>query len=269
MQAYAPRGPSCEPGLFKCLSDWPTRHYIVEALEREGIRLGIEDYSYNIEHLFDGRLSQPTFHSLCALLNSYFKDWDRIIIIERLAYVEPLWYGYVVLAFTPEGPKAVTNMVADPPSPWDWESRLQPRKLSLDRKRLLVALSELDKQAEVSTKTGLLWFDAIDMPIFVLHYVKRDGVRFSFGISGFWHGYGPSYEEWSESESVSLFKERKFASDVFEKAEAWEDEIVQYNSSRGKELMKVGASYARLMAFVWEAIMGLEDATIRGKEDRL
>ena len=64
-----------------------------------------------------------------------------------------------------------------------------------------------------------------------------------------------------------LFTERKYASDVLEKTDVWEKEFVQYNSARGQELMTVGACYARLMAHMWQAIMGLEDATIWGKED--
>lgn len=261
LSAYAPRGPGRQPSTFWSLGYWPARHYVVEKLEEEGIDQS-STYAYDVDHLFHGRLKQPTFRSLCALLNTHFQDGDRIVIIERLAYTEALWYGYVVVAFTRDGPQAVTNMVADHASPWGWECQLQPRTLRLDRRRLAPVMADLDRAVSASSGGALLWFDAIDTPIFVLHDVRPDGRRFSFGI----RGYGEQGREWSKHGPDSDLLEYQEVSQILRKRRTEGPEYVPYESPRGSELQTVGARYAWLMARVWEGALGLEDATILGKE---
>jgi len=234
---------------------------VVEAVEKKGIDQR-PAYQYDIEHLFGARLSQPTFRSLCALLNTYFEDWDRIIIIERLAYTEPLWYGYVVVAFAPDGHKAVTNMAPEYGSPWGWQCHLPPRPLRVDRERLAPVIADLDRAVGAASRGALLWFDAIDTPIFVLHHVRPDGRTFSFGI----RGYGEDGREWLKDDRASYSLEYQKISELLNKSEAEGSEFVLYESARGSELKTVGALYAWLMARVWEGVLGLEDATILGRE---
>jgi hypothetical protein len=259
LAAYAPRGPSGQPDTFWCLVEWPARHWVVEAVEENGIDQR-SVYAYEVDHLFCARLSQPTFRSLCGLVNTYFQKWDRLIIIERLAYTEPLWYGYLVVAFGPDGPQAVTNMAPEYGSPWGWQCHLPPRPLRVDRERLAPVIADLDRAVGAASTGALLWFDAVDTPIFVLHDVRADGHAFSFGI----RGYGEEGREWLKYELASRFLEDQEVSRLLNKGKAEDAEFALYGSARGDELKMVGAHYARLMARVWESTLGLEDATILG-----
>jgi len=155
--------------------------------------------------LQDASYRRPDRGSLCGLVNTYFQEWDRLIIIERLAYTEPLWYGYVVVAFGPDGPEAVTNMAPEHGSPWGWLCGLRPRRVRIDRERLAPVIADLDGAIGASSRGALLWFDAVDTPICVLHDVRADGHAFSFGI----RGYGEEGREWLKYELASRFLEHQ------------------------------------------------------------
>ena len=259
--AYTPIGPSADPDIFEPLAYWPRMHFVVNNLEREGENLTAY-YESEVDLFYLQRLQQPAFRSLCALLNTYFQDWDRLVIIERVGHREELWYGYVVLGLTPDGPKAVTNMVANKGWCWDWQSRLEPRRLRVDRKRVQSVFEELDRVKSLTKRTGLIWFEARDWPIFLLHDLKRDGQDFSLGV----RGYGAPWARLQAADSVLGWDE---ISKLLEDADmAVSSECVLFKSPRGYELKRVGDRYATLMAFVWYSITGLENAAILGDADR-
>jgi hypothetical protein len=268
LSTYTARGPSAQPGTFGSLAYLPTTHLVADGIRGKAAKSKeVEEYyTSEIEFLFNERLTQPTFRSLCALLNTFFQNWDRLVIIERIAYEGELWYGYAVLAQTPSGPKAVTNMVADRGSRWGWECCLQPRQVRLEPRRVAMTLDMLDTFANDTANRGLLWFDTGSMPIFVLHYVRRDGRMWStssFGISG----YGIGEKAWQKHEVESYFMSWEEISKLL--SNNVQPECVSFESPRGGELKKVGASYANLMAIVWKCILGLEDATILGDDEEV
>ncbi|MCX5671060.1 MAG: hypothetical protein NTU94_07045 [Planctomycetota bacterium] len=179
-----------------------------------------------------------------------------MVIIERLGFVDDK-YGYAAFALTAAGPKAVTNLRADCGDPWGWGGQLEPRVLSITLQQAAGTLVELDK-ACASLPGRLLWFDAVDSPIFVLHDIRPNGDDFSFAVRGvgaitmYWPG--PAAKEPLDY---------KAACDLVNRGE--KGEVVPYGSPRAKELQAAGRVYAALLAQVWKSLLTTPDATILGK----
>jgi len=256
---YTARGPSAQPGVFLSLAYWPNKHMVVERLTEKDCTAF---YSEEVDFLRRERPGQPAFRSLCAVLNTHFDGWERLVVIERLGYREDLWYGYVVLGVTPRGTRAVTNMAANDDSPWDWQGQLEARRLCISREQAELVLEDLDRMEKFTEMTGLIWFDARDWPMYVLHDVRAGGRELSFGI----RGCGAPGRNWTETKVAGYFMGWEEASNLVAKYQRPESECVPYASPRASELKKVGASYATLMAIVWKRIMGLEDAGILGHD---
>jgi len=255
LSSYAPRGPSAKRNMFMWLAGWPCRHFAVEDVESERA-----DYEWEVDYFEFGRPGQPTFRSLCALVNTYFQDWDRLVIIERVGCRGEPWHGYIVLGCTPDGFKAVTNLEG---RLWDWKCRLEPRRLRVDGRTLSGVLDELDRFEESTKTVGLLWFEARDWPLYVLHDLRRTGRQICFGV----RAYRVAEADWAKAETESSGMGWDEISDLLDKNPG--AECVRLDSPRGFELMKVGARYAPLIAAVWDAIMGIEDKGILGPYEEL
>jgi hypothetical protein len=118
-------------------------------------------------------------------------------------------------------------------------------------------LLELDK-ACASLPGRLLWFAAVDSPIFVLHDIKPNGEDFSFGI----RGVGAITMYWEGLASKEPLDYRT-AGDLVNGGE--KGEVVPYGSPRAKELQAAGRVYAALLAQAWKSLLKKPDATILGK----
>lgn len=278
LSIYAPKGLGAKTDLWPMDSQFVRYHIVhLRADDGDGHQLSrvpdgtMRQLPEEVGRALDGRPSQPGFRCLCALLNTYFHDWDRAIIVERLGCVEPLWYGYVVLAFTPDGPKAVTNMLTDGHSPWGWQPGLDPRPLQVDRGRLAPVLADLGRARE---RFGgvLLCYDRVDAPLFILHDVRRNGEGLSFGIRGYEFPGSVCVERMpkeAEYERAGQVWKRQWPGDltIHAPGEQWRN-VVPFGSPHAKEIDALGLVYATLVARVWEGVLGLEDATILGKAGR-
>ncbi len=250
---YAPKGPSADAGMFMSLAYWPNRHFAVREVEHEGESLKPR-YDWEVNYFHMERPSQAPFRTLCALVNTYFQDWERLVIIERVGTTSEPWFGYIVLGVTPDGPKALTNLEG---RLWDWKCRLEPRRLRVDQRAIQDVLAELDAADVPSVEmTGLLWFEERDWPLYLLHDLRRDGREFSFGV----RAYRVAEADWAKAEAESRDMGWDEISHLLEKHP--KSECVRLDSRRGFELMMVGAKYAPLMATAWKGIMGVEDRGI-------
>jgi hypothetical protein len=204
------------------------------------------------------RPANPNFRCLGAIVNRYFGQWDRMVVIERIGFVGGE-YGYMVLALTPQGAKGVTNLRTARGDAMGWHACATPRTLEMDRRRLAAALGELEIARELVPE-GVFWFGAVDWPLYLLHEIRSDGKAFSFGMSG----YGAREEE--DGFVRQLPKpplDFRRAAELVNKGRSME--ALTYGSARAKELQSAGRYYAALLELVWSASLGEPDAFIAGR----
>jgi len=230
---YVPLGPSTGNHTFQALKNGMARHYVCDGT-LEDARITMQDgdalrdtFGWEVDDVLGGRLVDPRFRCLCAFVNTYFCTWTRMIILERFGFVDD-GYGYVVVVPTPCGPRAVTNMVAQGGDPWGWEGRVGPRPLRVEKRKLETVLTRLDKAGSILPQ-ALLWFEAVDSPIFVLHDIRADGSHFSFGV----RGVGAWREHWCAPDTADGVSQEDAAVLV---GKGKPDEVVFFDSTRGKEL---------------------------------
>ena len=263
LSRYAPRGPSGEQALLKCLScemgqyfmyaeivTFPTgiTTYLTET--REEVYSGHSDF---FNHAIMRRATSPMFRCACSLLNTYFGDWQRMVIIERIGFAGRE-YGFVLLGFTASGTKAVTNLVLWDAQHGEWQAGPSLTCARLDARRLCAGIAELDR-ARALLPPRLFWFPNMHSPLFVLHDIKCDGTALSFAVCGYDRSIGRDL-------SVGPFPPdyAKAAATV----DGWASEAVPLGDPNEGLLWAAGGTYATLLDQVWQSILGTRDKGILG-----
>lgn len=208
------------------------------------------------EHLMH-RPSSPGFRSLCALMNTYLTEWDRLLVLERLCFAGNE-YAFAVVAVKSGHLRAVTNMER-PREGAVWDETLSLRSPCIAKQKMVNALADLDGAREVLPKR-LLWFNNVDWPLYILHDVKADGSAFSFGICG----WGDRDDDGHDNSQALLNYAQ--AAELVNRARPWM--AIPDDSPRASELRSAGRTYATLLAKVWEGILGKPDFYILGGSEQ-
>jgi hypothetical protein len=257
LNEYAPLGTSARQ-WFPSLSLDLAPYVIVDPRDAKVTHLEfLSFYSYVVN---GHRFSTVGFRCLCALLNRYFGEWERLVIIERVDFVKDQT-GFLVAAVSRDGLVGVTNLRWDGPGFTSWEATPRPRIYSLDRPKFESCLSELDKARDVLGR-DLLWFNNIDWPLYLLHDIKSDGSYLSIGVCG--------WADTDDAERARLLKARPDyakAAALVHRAKPWQP-IPSDGAETEKELQQAGATYASLIARVWESTLGRPDYTVTGTPPR-
>jgi len=251
---YAPMGTSAKVQM-PSLSLYLLPYFV---MGREDSAKSAQDllpfYSYNVvmHHSFT-----PGFRCLCALLNGYFGEWQRLVIVERVD-VESDETGFVVVALTRNGLMGVTNLRPVGPGVYSWEVSRCPRSFQLDRPRFQSCLAELD-EARQKLKDGLFLFENIDWPLYLLHDIRSDGSYLAFGTCGW-----AEFDDGDRKHLLEAPPDYAKAAALVGKAKPWQ--AIANGSPPAKELREAGATYAALIARVWESTLGRPDYFLLGRQ---
>jgi len=257
ISAYTPKGPSADARVMRSLCDSLPADYVRSKIwANAGVQMSDRDtlnaLQGGIEGILRQRPSNPGFRSLCAIVNSYFGAWERLIIIERQGFTGEDEYGFVVIGVTRYGIKAVANLKPDETL---WAESVDLRALEPDPRIAESVVAELDK-ARAALPERLLWFDNIDWPLYVLHDIKADGTSFSFALCG----WGNVQTQKEQAQQAPL--DYQYAAELVNRAKPWA--LVWDDTPRAAELRTAGRTYAALLAMVWESAMGRPDFYILG-----
>jgi len=255
MAHYEALGPGAEPQALRSLDDRLPMDfvYVKAASQTVTDERMTRDLESIVEEAIRGRPGSPAFRSLCAILNRHFGKWERLIIIERIGFVD-YGYGYVAVAVTCEGIQAVTNLEPDGHNCWVETPR--PRARALPPGRMRQCLTEMDKARRLLPER-LMWFENVDWPLYILHDVRAGGDAFSFAICG----WGDKAGENKHASQVA--PDYVQAAQLINKAKPWA--AAADGSPRAAELRSAGRTYAALLASVWESILGKADSYILGE----
>lgn len=223
----------------------------------------VKDAAASFQEQFDwvtgNRVASPEFRTLCCALNRVQGNWERIVIVECFSFEgdEPD-YGFALAVLANGSTGGCTNMRRD-------NGRLQVgqevRAIAPVPATFRDQLAELDKAGK-TLPPRVLYNDAIEAQLYIVHDIRRDGSDFSFGIWG-WPAEEalpcgpPDYARAAEmimrdmSPQPSLWDSMP-ASSPASTAPAF----VSRHSSRGRELALAGEVYAHLMAQTWHAVLG-------------
>lgn len=240
MECYMPLGPSANQRNLNCLSDQLIRVFayqpevgVPETPEQaEDVRQSLDIV---VSRAIGARPGSPAFRSLCALSNRYFGQWDRLVIVERLGFINDE-YDFCILGQSKGSLAAITTFLPNS-SEENQELKVLPQyPASLD-----VLFNELEK-ASAMLPQRLLWFENVDWPLYIVHYIKSDGRCFSFGICGdidrIAGEMDPTSAELSYAVAGELLIELRGTG------------IASLNSAEGRKIAKAGLVYGRLLACV-------------------
>lgn len=195
------------------------------------------------------RPNSPGFRALCALIQSRLGKWQRLVLLERmfLRGMNSLDYGFIVVAVQPPGITCFTNLrwTCDKGG-WHLEAAPSPFALCIEDRKFAACLADLERAKQHLGKV-LLWQDACDWPIFVLHDIASDGKSFAFAMFGF-DAYVPSTGGGLER-SVDYAQAGNLQAQLGE---------VVVARKQGKEFRFVADCYATLLARVWDACLGAQ-----------
>ena len=224
----------------------------------------------NLVGMYNSGLAVPRsatwgFRTLCALVNRYFGDWERLVIIERLSRGGWIETGFIAVAVTRAGPVAVTNFDPQGPDAGQWNTTLVPRTFTVDRRKFESCLAELNK-APQNIKRHFLWYGNTDLPIYFLHDIRlnRRPAQYEQPMTYFSFGFC-AWAAVPDNERARLLKapcDYATADDILSKYEPWQQYDV--DSEADRELRQAGAPYASLLSLVWECTLGRPDYTILG-----
>jgi len=212
------------------------------------------------------RSATEGFRILCALVNRYFGDWERLVIIERLQRGGWVATGFIAVAVTPDGIKGVTNLGVNGPDAGQWVATTHPRVFAVDRAKFESCLVELDKFRQNAIWRPLLWYSYRDFPVYFVHDMKvnrkssRDDwilTTSAFALCG--------WAVLPDGDRERLLKgprDYARAEEILSKYHPWQDYDV--GSEADKELRKAGATYASLLSLVWECTLGRPDYAVLG-----
>jgi len=258
LRDYAPLGTSARETL-PCLSLDLVHHFVLSPEDRDAMK-SLQDRVAAYSYVVVKHRSETTgFRSLCALLNRYFGQWRRLVIIERVDIVSDET-GFIVAAVTRNGLVGVTNLRPVGPGFTSWEEVPCPRPFRLDRVKFESCLAELDK-AEKDLVRDLFWFPNVDWPLYLLHDVKSDGPYLSVAVCGW-----ANVDDADRAELLKAAPDYAGAVALARKTKPWQ--AVAPDSKPGKRLRQAGATYASLIARVWESTLGSPDYAIAGTQQK-
>jgi len=249
---YAPDGMGRQ--TLKCLTDRLPGYLVVPSpLDGAAPTADERDRRYrvwqdNIDEHIMLRPSNPGFRSLCALLNTYFRKWDRLVVIERLCIAGDE-YGFAMVGVRGQHLIAVTNMHKCSMGVDFWTEDLSVHWARVDAGQFRSWLAELDRARTVLPE-GLFWFDNVDWPIYVLHDVKSDGTSFSFGVCG-----------QNDEDTPQLPLDFAMAAELVNGAKPYVP--IPEDDPQARGLRAAGRTYADLLAGVWASILGSPEYLIR------
>ena len=224
---------------------------------------GLEGARYAEGALWDElarRPDRPAFRALCALLNDRSRQWETVILVERLDWhTSSTPYGFLLIAVSHNGPMAVTNMR------WcgnDWW-QLAPNLLSLNvnHEKLQLVLRDLDGPALVLPEL-FIWQGVHQCPMFVFHYLRpRSNRSWCFAMHGFdlaMPTTARSFREQLDYQGVANCV-RAFEQPVFfDHSTPFIGEIV-VPATEGAGLDRIADPYGTLLARAWEAAFDRPD----------
>jgi len=252
LSKYAPRGTSCDNMLPSFGMELPA--YFVRKVGDSASPSEIAaEYSYDILRV---RSATPGFRMLCSIVNTYFEQWERLVIIERLEHGGNDETGFVVVAVMPSGLTAVTNYGLKGPEAGMWVATEFPRLFKVDRERFQSLMVRLDLARETLPR-GLFLFPNVDWPVYILHDIKSDGSYLAYGIAG-----------WAEAEDDTMERLLKAqptyaeAAKLVGKMMPWQG--IEEGSQAARELRQAVATYAALVDMVWQCTLGRPDYFIIG-----
>ena len=254
LRSYAPVGMGEQ--TLKCLSDQLPCYFVGHNYFGVGLDTGTpeecDEYYQTCKSLIDEHLmlrpSDPGYRSMCALLNTYFRAWDRLVVIERLGFADHKC-GFVVVGVRAGQVNAVTNM-RQSGGDW-WEVDFSPRLSPVDVGKLKSCLADLDRARKVLPQR-LFWFANVDWPIYVLHDITSDGRSFSFAVCAC-----SSRNEGPVPEPLLDFAR---AAELVNGVEP--DVGVPERNPHAAGLRAAGRTYAHLLERVWESVLGTPDYAI-------
>ena len=214
----------------------------------------------DINYFLTARPNYPDFRSLCALVNGYFRNWTRLVVLEILPNANAAgypgrMYGFVVLAETPDGPLAVTQLAGPETLPRYATGKL--RLLRLDRGEVSKWFEQMDKAREDLPPALVFEVKAIDVVPAAL-YEFRPGqepwrcITYCSLNDNFFHGLVEFPEEASTDAEVSQAFAGTSAADSGEVRDRWGDVAIEVQVRFERVLNR----YAVLMIGFWEATIG-------------
>lgn len=245
---YEPRGSSWGKKLPSFGMELPG--YFVRASDESLLPQYIfANYSYDILRI---RSATSGFRMLCAIVNTYFGQWDRLVIIERLEHGGCYETGFIAVAVVPTGLMAVTNYGPEGPNAGMWVATDIPRSFKVDRERFNTLMVRLD-MARKPLPRGMFWFPNIDWPVYILHDISADGQYLSYAIAG-----------WAEIPEDGLRERLLMEQPTYAQAAKFVDGATPWmgipeGSNAARELRQAGAVYATLIDLVWKCTLGMTD----------
>jgi hypothetical protein len=165
VRAYAATGPSAEFLLSPFALELEP-YFVLEQIDRPLSRENL--FAYYSFDVLGARSATPGYRTLSALVNRYFGDWQRLVIIERLERGGNVETGFIAIAVRPGGPVGVTNLTEEGPSAGMWKADCSPRVFPVDRRKFEFCLARID-EARQTTVRPLLWYCCRDWPFYFLH----------------------------------------------------------------------------------------------------
>jgi len=117
------------------------------------------------------RPANPTFRSLCGILNRQFGKWSRLVVIERMSY-HAQDYDFIAIAITNNDVVGVTSMRWCGGEWGVWEHNRELVRLRVNREKLRASLEDLDK-ARATLPQMFIWHPEVDQPLFALYDAKN------------------------------------------------------------------------------------------------
>jgi hypothetical protein len=258
---YVPLGPSAEFDTLTALCLVLPTQFVYWDFPDPQARKRPEDVCRELEaavaRMVGDRPANPGFRCLLALVNRYFGEWERLIIIERIHYNTDC--GFLAVAQTPEGLKAVTNLRY---RFWrrdenHWESGPSARPLRISGAKFGACLEELDK-CRGALPEGMIWFGSSPSDLgtlFVLHDIRHDGAAFSFGV----YHFPPSVVMDEQDEPPLPKPPFGFPKNAEADVRRLESGAYSSRSPEAKECYALARKYVAVLAMVWENTLGPVD----------
>jgi len=266
LRDYEPVGPSAEFLLRSlALGFYP---YFVSYPEEPPLTVLnlIAAYDFDVAR---ARSSTEGFRMLCALVNRYFGDWERLVIIERLQRGGWVDTGFIVVGVTRDKMIGVTNFDPKGHDGIRWSSTVRLRTFRVDRAKFESCLAELDKMHESTTIRPLLWFTQRDWCFYFLHDIRirrdRDPAASPFRPTSRCFAFTGWPTDLPEDQRVRLAKAPRDyarAQEILDKHKPWQE--YDPDSEAMQELREAGATYASLLSLLWESTLGQPDYGVLG-----
>jgi len=243
------------PRLFVC-----TNGRLAPPGEASNKEEAVTDVWWVINCFLTARPNYPDFRSLCALVNGYFQNWTRLVVLEIMPNANDIGhpgrtYGFVVLAETPGGPVAVTQLAGPETLPRYGTGKL--RLLRVNRGALAKWFEEMDKAREDLPPALVYNAECMEVNPAAL-YEFRPGQKpwrciTYWGLNdNFFHDIVELPEDAATDAEVSQLFAGASGEDSGDVRDRWGDVIIE-DPVRFRRVLN---RYAALMIGFWEATIG-------------